>query len=119
MYYYFKDSNEKILHLPHCYHLNQAKKKRISAFESITRAEEKGYRICKHCFGLKPYIKDEKENIEKSAKTQASLVDIAFPYWISTPYTVNGNCTIAECLADLEEYQAYGEYVGLVEKTFN
>lgn len=68
MYYYFKDSNEKILHLPHCYHLNQAKKKRISAFESITRAEEKGYRICKHCFGLKPYIKDEKENIDKICK---------------------------------------------------
>ena len=29
------------------------------------------------------------------------------------------NKSISECLSDLEEYQAYKEYVDLVEKTFN
>lgn len=68
MYYYIKGTSSKVVHLSDCRHVHNLEIDRLVAFENVVQAEEYGYRVCKHCSGLKPYLKLEKKQIEKLCK---------------------------------------------------
>lgn len=74
MYYYCKKSQKKIVHLGNCHHLSKTKNSRIGSFNNIDEAQENGYRICKHCAGLKPYLRAEEEQIQEMRKLHGIVV---------------------------------------------
>ncbi len=75
MYYYCKNSKKKIIHLEGCHHIRNSDESNISSFNNITQAENKGYRVCKHCSGLKTYLHSEKEKIQKICKDNGISVN--------------------------------------------
>ena len=40
----------------------------IETFHSLEKAEKKGFRVCKHCFGLYPFLKNEGKEFESLCK---------------------------------------------------
>ncbi len=56
MYYYIKGTRSKVVHWSDCRHVHDMDIDRLVAFENVVQAENAGYRICKHCSGLAPYL---------------------------------------------------------------
>ena len=75
MYYYCKKSQHKIVHLAKCHHIKNADISNISSFNNIVEAEEKGYRVCKHCAGLRIYLQKEKAQIQQICKDSGISVN--------------------------------------------
>ena len=63
MYYYSKNSREKIVHLDSCFHLDNMNHSKMGCFQTLSEAYEQGYKICKHCNPLFNQYKKEKEQI--------------------------------------------------------
>lgn len=80
MYYYCKNSRKKIIHLSSCHHISNSDISAIASFNNIAEAEKKGYRVCKHCAGLKSYLREEKKQIQKICKDNGISVNNSWAF---------------------------------------
>ena len=80
MYYYCKNNEKKIVHLANCHHIRKTEISKLASFDNITEAEEKGYHVCKHCAGLKSYLRNEKEEIHAVQKKHGIVVITTLSY---------------------------------------
>lgn len=87
MYYYIKKGRSKIVHLCSCFHISNTHISDIASFNNIAEAEAKGYRVCKHCAGLKKYFNSEKIEIARICKENGISVNNKWAFlYVNTVY---------------------------------
>lgn len=81
MFYYSKNSRNKIIHVRGCHYIKNTDEAKLGDFKTVAAAYREGYNPCHHCSNILKLYRKEKKKVAKYKKENAIVIRL-FPRYI-------------------------------------
>ena len=88
MYFYSKESSEKVVHKDGCGYIKNIKDENLRTFKTVKEANKAGYRLCEHCDLAWRQYKKERKDVDMFCRKNAFFCRALFDLMIVvTPHS--------------------------------